>query len=138
MEHFSTWLCLHSTPTSGHFTFSQSGFFKFHNMSTQLMAIRKVFLSFGRKSNNCYKDFKQITPIYGKYSYSCSVIFFNVVDQATRFKLSDKSNCNFFHRWHMAELAMSLDNSCPLLLFSNCFLFMTCQVYFGLKTMVPL
>ena len=71
------------------------------------MAIRKVFLfSFGRKSINCHKDFKLATPISGKYSYLCSIIFLNVVDQATKLKLSDKLNGNFFHRWHVSELAM--------------------------------
>ena len=127
MEHFATWLCLHSTPTSGHFTFSQSDFFKFHNMSTRYMAIRKVFLSFGRQSINCHQDFKLATPISGKYSYSCSIIFINVVDHATRLELSDKSNSNFFHRWHVRT------GNSPLLLLSNCLLFVTCQVHFDIK-----
>ena len=42
------------------------------------------FLSFGRKSINCHEDFKLATPISGNYSYSCSIIFFNVVDHAKR------------------------------------------------------
>ena len=105
-EHFTTWFCLHSTPTSRHFTFRQSGFFRLHNLSTRHLAFRKVFFSFGRKSINCHKDFTQTTPMSGKYSHSCSIIFFSVVDHATRLELSNKSNCNFFHRWHMSELAM--------------------------------
>ena len=125
MEHFATWPCLHSTPISGHFTFSQSDFFKFHNMSTRHMAIRKVFSSFRRKSINYHQDFKLETPISGKFSYSCSIIFLNVVDHATRLKLSNKLNGNFFHRWHVSELAMYLNNSCPLLLLLNCLLFVT-------------
>ena len=70
------------------------------------MAIRKVFLSLGRKSINCHKDFKWETHVSGKYSHSCSIIFFNVVDHATRFELSDKLNCNFFCRLQVSELAM--------------------------------
>ena len=42
-EHFTTWLCLHLIPTCGYFTLSQSGFIRFHGMSTRHMAIRKVF-----------------------------------------------------------------------------------------------
>ena len=70
MEHFTAWLCLHSTPTSGHFTSSQSGLLKFHNMSTQHITIWMVLphleesLSIVTKTSNSQHPSVVSTPIH--------------------------------------------------------------------------
>ena len=85
---------------------------RFHEASTQHMAIRKVF------------DFLEESPSVNKRLktgniHLCSIVFLNVVDHTVRLKLSGKSNCNLIYGWHMPELTMELHYSHPLLLFSK-------------------
>ena len=67
---------------------------RIHEVSTQHMAIRKVFHLLRRKSHQLTKDFKQATSINGKHSNSCPIVCFNIVDHTARLELSDKSNYN--------------------------------------------
>ena len=66
-EHFTTWFCLHFTPTSGYFIFSQSDFMK-QVLSTWL-SWRSAILR--RKSISWPQDFKQATFINGEHSNIC-------------------------------------------------------------------
>ena len=77
--------------------------------------------SFWKKVHQSIKDFKQATSINGKYYNLHSIVFFNVVDHTVRLELSDKSNCNLTHGWHMPKLIMELHCSHPLLLFLDPF-----------------